>query len=39
MYLDKNTISKIIYDKNNYNNQIKSKRSLNQTTKKVVTAN
>jgi len=39
MYLDKNTISKIIYDKNNYNNQIKSKRTLNQTTKKVVAAN
>ena len=40
MYLDKNTISKIIYDNtNNYNNEIKSKRTLNQTTKKVVAAN
>jgi 5-methylcytosine-specific restriction enzyme A len=35
MYLDKNTISKII----NNTNQHKSKRILNQTTKKVVAAN
>tara|TARA_B110000027_G_scaffold104186_1_gene110445 strand:- start:144 stop:554 length:411 start_codon:yes stop_codon:yes gene_type:complete len=39
IYLDKNTISKIIYNTNNYNNENKSKRILNQTTKKVVAAN
>ena len=39
MYLDKNTISKIIYDSNNNYNEIKTNRSLNQTTKKVVAAN
>ena len=38
IYLDKNTISKIIYNTNT-NNEIKSKRTLNQTTKKVVAAN